>query len=136
MDLVTQEKSQKVVVPNLFERRLPEAKEILARSSLKVGTISPADAPDAGFVTKQSPAAGAKVDQGTSVHLEVKPPSADPARDLIRRMAEQPDFEAVSASEAKLARILEKEGIRARLIFSRSPKRRTPPFVIASNCAT
>ena len=31
VDLVTQEKSQKVAVPNLLERRLPEAKEILAQ---------------------------------------------------------------------------------------------------------
>ena len=74
MDLVAQELSQSVIVPNVVDRQLSVARQALERARLKVGNISPADAPDAGFVTKQSPAAGAKVDQGTSVDLEVKAP--------------------------------------------------------------
>ncbi len=111
VDLVAQELSQSVVVPNVIDRQLSLARQALERARLKVGNISPADAPDAGFVTKQSPAAGAKVDQGTSVDLEVRAPSADPATGIIRRMAEQANFEKVGASEAKLVRIVEKEGI-------------------------
>jgi beta-lactam-binding protein with PASTA domain len=113
VDLVAQELSQSVIVPNVVDRQLSVARQALERARLKVGNISPADAPDAGFVTKQSPAAGAKVDQGTSVDLEVKAPNEDPRIGIIRHMAEQPDFEKVGASESKLLRIVEKEGIKS-----------------------
>lgn len=113
VDLVMQELSQKVAVPNVVDRQLSEAKQALARSRLKIGKINPADAPEASLVTKQSPAPGIDVDQGTSVDLEVRPPSADPAIRIIRRVAEEPDFEKIGASEAKLLRLAEEEGIRS-----------------------
>jgi hypothetical protein len=113
VDLVVRDVSQKVVVPNVLERQLPEAKEIIARSRLKLGKIDPADAPPTSFVVKQSPFVGVQVEQGTSVDLEVKPQAVDPVPRIIHRMADQPDFEKVGASESKLLRIIEKEGIKS-----------------------
>jgi beta-lactam-binding protein with PASTA domain len=113
VDLVTQEKSEKVVVPNVVERRLPEAKEILARSTLKVRKITPPDAPATSLVVKQSPSAGVQVEEGTSVDLEARPPVVDPVPRIIHRMAEEPDFKNVGASESKLVRIFEEEGIKS-----------------------
>ena len=102
-----------VAVPNVLDRQLSVARQALERARLKVGKINPANAPEASFVTKQSPAAGAKVESGTSVDLEVKAPNEDPRIGIIRHMAEQPDFEKVGASESKLLRIVEKEGIKS-----------------------
>jgi hypothetical protein len=53
------------------------------------------------------------VEPGTSVDLEVKAPNEDPRIGIICHMAEQPDFKAVSASESKLVRIFEEEGIKS-----------------------
>ena len=112
VNLTMQEASQ-IAVPNVLDRQLSVARQALERARLKVGKINPANAPDASLVTKQSPAAGAKVDLDTSVDLEVKVPNADPRTRLIRRMAEQPDFEKVGASEDKLVRLVEEEGIKS-----------------------
>ncbi|MET0253378.1 MAG: PASTA domain-containing protein [Terrimicrobiaceae bacterium] len=60
-----------VAVPNVLDRQLSVARQALERARLKVGKINPANAPEASFVTKQSPAAGAKVEPGTSVDLVV-----------------------------------------------------------------
>ena len=92
-----------VAVPNDLDRQLSVARQALERARLKVGKINPANAPEASFVTKQSPAAGAKAEPGTSVDLEVKAPNEDPRIGIIRHMAEQPDFKAVSASESYAA---------------------------------
>ena len=102
-----------VAVPNVLDWQLSVARQAVERARLKVGKINPANAPEASIVTKQSPAAGAKVEPGTSVDLEVKAPNEDPRIGIIRHMAEQPDFKAVGASEAKLAGIAEKETIKS-----------------------
>ena len=77
VNLTMQEASQ-IAVPNVLDRQLSVARQALERARLKVGKINPANAPDASLVTKQSPAAGAKVDLDTSVDLEVKVPNARP----------------------------------------------------------
>jgi beta-lactam-binding protein with PASTA domain len=80
--LSVEEGPDQVVVPRLARMKLPEAKKTLEKARLKVGRINPPDASAKGIVTRQSPAEGAEVEEGTSVDLDfVCPPAEEPRQD-------------------------------------------------------
>ncbi len=112
---------QAVEVPNLVRLTAEETGEVLEKQKLKLGKTSfkPATDDQVGRVLSQAPEAGSQVAPQSEVAIVLgakegggsisEPSSAS----IIRRMAEESDFEKIGASEAKLLRIVEEEGIKS-----------------------
>ena len=66
-----------------------------------------------GRVLSQDPKAGSRVAPGSEVAIlvGVKGTSKRSAAEILQLVAQEPDFEKVGATEAKLLRIAEQEGI-------------------------
>jgi beta-lactam-binding protein with PASTA domain len=84
--IIVGEPQPKVAVPDVTDQTLREACTILDNAGLSAGKIEPAGAPLQSPVVKQSPAAGAEVERGTSVDLDVKaPPEKVPVPKVEKR---------------------------------------------------
>lgn len=82
IDLAVGDTPAKVVVPKVVNLNLSEAKQIVEKARLKIGTVKPADAEGTFIVAKQSPDAGSEVTEGTAVNLDLRPARARPAASL------------------------------------------------------
>jgi beta-lactam-binding protein with PASTA domain len=69
--------SKKVVVPNVLQQDLEQAKQTLASMKLKPGNINGPQAPGS-YVVSQSPGSGLQVSANTQVDLTVESPVAVP----------------------------------------------------------
>ena len=68
---------KKVVVPNVAQQDLDQAKQTLTAAQLKPGTITGAQVPGA-YVVDQTPGAGQQVSGNTAINLTVEAPVAVP----------------------------------------------------------
>ena len=110
-----------VEVPNLVRLTAEEAREALGKQKLKLGKISFQAAADdqLGRVISQAPKAGSQVAPQSDVAIVLGAKEGDgsiserSSATIIRRMAEEPDFVKIGASEAKLLRLAEEEGIKS-----------------------
>jgi beta-lactam-binding protein with PASTA domain len=111
-----------VAVPDLNRLTLEAARQKLDEQKLKLGKASTkaTTANQVGLVLSQNPKAGTKVAPQSDVAVVIggkegavlRPQS--PVEETIQLVAGEPDFEKVGASEAKLARIAEEEGLKTR----------------------
>jgi beta-lactam-binding protein with PASTA domain len=110
-----------VEVPNLVRLTAEQARELLGKQKLKLGKISFQAAADdqLGRVISQAPKAGSLVAPQSEVAIVLGAKeghgsiSERLSATIIRRMAEEPDFVKIGASEAKLLRLAEEEGIKS-----------------------
>ena len=110
-----------VEVPNLVRLTAEQARELLGKQKLKLGKISFQAAADdqLGRVISQAPKAGSLVAPQSEVAIVLGAKEGDgsiserSSATIIRRMAEEPDFVKIGASEAKLLRLAEEEGIKS-----------------------
>jgi beta-lactam-binding protein with PASTA domain len=110
-----------VEVPALSGLTLDEARKKLETVKLKLGTVTTAPAKDTQIdrILSQDPKAGEKVATQTEVAILVGGRegsiSTRPAKasETIQLAAREPDFERVGATEAKLLRIAEQEGLQS-----------------------
>jgi beta-lactam-binding protein with PASTA domain len=110
-----------VEVPNLVRLTAEQARELLGNQKLKLGKISFQAAADdqLGRVISQAPKAGSLVAPQSEVAIVLGAKEGDESiserssATIIRRMAEEPDFVKIGASEAKLLRLAEEEGIKS-----------------------
>lgn len=110
-----------VEVPNLVRLTAEQARELLGKQKLKLGKISFQAAADdqLGRVISQAPKAGSLVAPQSEVAIVLGAKEGDgsiserSSATIIRRMAEEPDFVKIGASEAKLLRLAEGEGIKS-----------------------
>jgi beta-lactam-binding protein with PASTA domain len=106
-----------VEVPNLVRLTAEEARDALEKQKqkLKLGKTSTQPTTDnqVGRVLSQDPQAGSRVAPGSEVAIlvGVKGASKRSAAEILKLVAQEPDFEKVGATEAKLQRIAEQEGI-------------------------
>ena len=110
-----------VEVPNLVRLTAEEAREALEKQKLKLGKTSFQAAADdqLGRVLSQAPKAGSLVAPQSEVAIVLGAKEGGgliPERSsatIIGRMAEESDFVKIGASEAKLLRLAEEEGIKS-----------------------
>ena len=110
-----------VEVPNLVRLTAEEARELLGKQKLKLGKTSFQAAADdqLGRVISQAPKAGSQVAPQSEVAIVLGAKEGDgsiserSSATIIGRMAEEPDFVKIGASEAKLLRLAEGEGIKS-----------------------
>ena len=72
VDLVVEKPVVMIQVPRVLDLTLAEARKILVKVGLTVGTIKPSGASESSIVVEQSPGPNASVAAGTPVHLGVK----------------------------------------------------------------
>ena len=106
-----------VDVPNVVRLTLDEASATLAENKLKLGevTTKPTSDNQVGRVLSQSPPAGEKIAPKSKVAVVVGEKQRSPRRssaEIFARAARQRDFKKIGATEAKLVRIAEDEGLK------------------------
>jgi hypothetical protein len=109
-----------VEVPKLVGLTAEGAREVLEKNKLKLGRIGFQTATDdqVGRVLSQIPEAGSQVAPQSEVAIVLGAQgggsvSEQSSETIIRRMAEEADFERIGASEAKLLTIVEGEGLKS-----------------------
>lgn len=134
-----------VKVPDLSRLTLDQARAKLEAEKLKLGNVTTQPATDnqVGLVLSQTPKATTQVAPGSEVALVIGANQSGSLRqpqtaaETIQLAAREPDFGKIGATEAKLLRIAEEEGIATAEDLAKSPNlRRTPPSATASDCAT
>jgi beta-lactam-binding protein with PASTA domain len=109
-----------VAVPNLSRLSLDDARQKLDEQKLKLGKVSTKTTTpnQVGLVLGQNPKAGTKAAPQSEVAVVIGgkegggSSSQNPVEETIQLVAGEPDFEKVGASEPKLARIAEEEGLK------------------------
>ena len=109
-----------VAVPDVNRLTLEDARQKLDEQKLKLGKVSTkaTTANQVGLVLSQNPKAGTKAAPQSDVAVVIGGKegavsrSQSPVEETIQLVAGEPDFEKVGASEAKLARIAEEEGLK------------------------
>ena len=99
---------------------IEDARQKLDEQKLKLGKVSTkaTTANQVGLVLSQSPKAGTKAAPQSEVAVVIGgkegggSSSQNPVEETIQLVAAEPDFEKVGASEPKLARIAEEEGLK------------------------
>jgi beta-lactam-binding protein with PASTA domain len=110
-----------VEVPDLTGLVLDDAREKLESQKLKLGVVAskPAGGNQAGRVLSQNPKAGSKAVPQSAVAIVIgeregdNPIPSRTAAETIKLAAREPDFEKTGATEAKLLRIAEEQGLQS-----------------------
>ena len=108
-------------VPDLTSLAPDDAREKLQSQKLKLGvvTTTPAAGNQAGRVLSQNPKAGSQVAPQSVVSIVIGEKEGDnsiplrTAAETIKLVAREPDFEKTGATEAKLLRIAEEQGLQS-----------------------